>query len=199
MVRTAKFFPVLDQGMEYRQIYPGPGYKEDIDFIYSIYTQSFPVQERRSREQLEAETVHPKACVGIISVDKKEVGLFIYWDMDEFIYAGHFAVNPLYRGQKIGERFLSCFLKQLPCPVILEVEPPENEISCRRIAFYERLGLHLFPCDYKQPPYNKNESSVPLYLMEAPAHTVSYQVDAKLLLTQNYASIVAKLHKEVYA
>jgi hypothetical protein len=59
--------------------------------------------------------------------------------------------------------------------MLLEVEPGEDEISRRRILFYERLGMKLCPFDYKQPPYRKNEKPFPMLIMSFP-HELSKRV-----------------------
>jgi hypothetical protein len=51
---------------------------------------------------------------------------------------------------------------------VLEVEPPEDEIKKRRIAFYERCGFHLSKEEYYQPPYQEGGEPVRLMLMSYP-------------------------------
>ena len=45
------------------------------------------------------------------------------------------------------------FLVFCGTPVVLEVEMPTDEMSKRRIGFYERLGFELDNQVYHQPPY----------------------------------------------
>jgi hypothetical protein len=49
----------------------------------------------------------------------------------------------------------------------LETELPTDEISKRRIAFYERKGFRLLDPGYKQPPYHIGGVPIPMYLMLA--------------------------------
>ena len=77
---------------------------------------------------------------------------------------------------------------QLKGTVILEVERPEDEMSRRRIGFYERCGFTLCKQDYLQPPYRKGGEAVPLYLMFI--HTES--IDGQ------YTQIRDEIYREVY-
>jgi ribosomal protein S18 acetylase RimI-like enzyme len=172
-----------------------PAFNDDLDFLYRVYEQSFPPAERRSKEQLLEEMRNPRADVSLIIADgiydnsnDSRAGMFIQWDLDDFIYIGHFAVASELRGQKIGEMFLRQFVSGLNKPAVLEVEKPLDEISVRRIAFYERLGFHLFQCDYIQPSYSPDKPTVPLFLME----TVNG------FLSEHYEVVRDKIYKYVY-
>ena len=174
-----------------------PVFDEDFYSFYKIYTQSFPPEERRSKEQLLEEIANPRADVSFILVDgiyensfDNRVGIFIHWDLDDFVYIGHFAVAEHLRGRKIGETFLKKFLASLNKPAVLEVEEPgdTNTISAQRIEFYERLGFSLFLCDYIQPAYSADKLCVPLYLMET----------VKGFLSKHYKYVRDKIYKEVY-
>ncbi len=51
-------------------------------------------------------------------------------------------------------------------PPVLEVEPPADEMSERRIGFYERLGLSLrVDYEYIQPAYSEDRKALPMRLM----------------------------------
>jgi ribosomal protein S18 acetylase RimI-like enzyme len=172
-----------------------PAFNDDLDFLYRVYTQSFPPAERRSKEQLLDEIRNPRANVSLIMADgicnnsnDGRAGMFIHWDLDNFIYIGHFAVASELRGQKIGEMFLRQFASGLGKPAVLEVEEPLDEISVRRIAFYERLGFSLFHCDYIQPAYSPDKPTVPLLLME----TVGG------FLSEHYGDVRDRIYKYVY-
>jgi ribosomal protein S18 acetylase RimI-like enzyme len=172
-----------------------PILNSDFSFLYNVYTRSFPPAERRNKEQLLEEMRNPRANVSLILADNacknsldNRAGMFIHWDLDDFIYIGHFAVAARLRGQKIGETFLRQFLANLNKPAVLEVEKPSDEISMRRIAFYERLGFFLFPCDYVQPAYSSDKPAVPLFLMET-VHG---------FLSQHYEHVRNKIYEEVY-
>lgn len=59
------------------------------------------------------------------------------WETEDFCYLEHFAVQPSLRGHGTGSTLLRQLL-QREKPLILEIELPEDEITCRRKHFYER-------------------------------------------------------------
>ena len=60
------------------------------------------------------------------------------------------------------------FINKSEKTVILEVELPENEISKKRIKFYEKNGFFLNTYEYYQKPLRKNSRSEKMYLMSYP-------------------------------
>ena len=53
--------------------------------------------------------------------------------------------------------------------VILEIDPPRDEISTRRLGFYRRLGFHDSPLPYVHPSYSRPFEPHHLVLMGYPA------------------------------
>ena len=49
--------------------------------------------------------------------------------------------------------------------IVLEVEEPTDDITYRRIAFYQRQGFVLQNVPYQQPPYRKGGKWFPMKLM----------------------------------
>ena len=63
-----------------------------------------------------------------------------------------------------------------------------DNVSTRRIAFYERANFQLCRETYVQPPYEKGFEPIPMYLMEYGGN-----------LTQTHFSIIVKtLHTKIY-
>ena len=58
-------------------------------------------------------------------------------------YGEHFAVDPDERGGGYGGKALRLLCEELQTPVVLEVELPFDEMSRRRIGFYQRSGFTL--------------------------------------------------------
>ena len=85
-------------------------------------------------------------------------------ETEDFFYLEHFAVQPSLRGQGTGSRILRELL-QGEKPFILEIEPPEDALTCRRKAFYERNGLQAQPYDHVQLPFQGGGPIVPLVIM----------------------------------
>lgn len=93
-----------------------------------------------------------------------ERAMLCYWNFGSFIYVEYLAVEPTMRGGGIGRRIMERLVNDSMLPVILEVEPPTDQLTTRRIAFYRRLGFQLLPHPYVQPSYGV-VPGMPLRLM----------------------------------
>ncbi len=135
-------------------------------FIEELLHTAFPVNERRDddRQRWNADNEEQFHC--LLALDEKSpVGVLTYWDFDTFIYIEHLAIDETLRGKGYGKDVLGTFFGSHTKPVVLEVEHPTDETSRRRIGFYKRCGLHLWECDYCQPPYRAEDDWFPMYLM----------------------------------
>ncbi|MDR1624533.1 MAG: GNAT family N-acetyltransferase [Tannerellaceae bacterium] len=157
--------------------------------VEETYTTSFPEAERRSiplfRELLDKE---PKFNVYALLTKDKYIGFIAEWIFDAFVYVEHFAIDETVRNEGFGAAALQQFITQVTYPVVLEVELPTDELSRRRIGFYERLGFIPNNHAYQQPPYNKGDSWLPMRLM-------TY---GRIDLGKNFDDIKDCLYKEVY-
>ncbi|MBQ8992562.1 MAG: GNAT family N-acetyltransferase, partial [Turicibacter sp.] len=78
------------------------------------------------------------------------------------------ACTPLSRGLGIGSKLVQEVLVEAGNRrLILEVEPPVDELTKRRIGFYERLGFTLNPYDHYQAPLNPTTGVVELKIMSS--------------------------------
>ena len=92
------------------------------------------------------------------------------------------------RNGGIGSKAFKAYLEQLDKPVVLEVEMPTDEMSRRRIGFYERLGLKLDTHTYFQPPYRKGDDFLEMRLM-------TY---GPIDLKKDFNRVKEMIHKHVY-
>lgn len=131
---------------------------------FSLYEASFPANERRTRaDQLLA--MHDAAYEPLVAVEQGQLLADVFlWSTPEFVYLEHFAVCPQLRGKGLGGALLEQ-LTQQDRPLILEIEPPENDICRRRKAFYERHGLCEQPYAHVQLPFQGGGPTLPLILM----------------------------------
>lgn len=90
------------------------------------------------------------------------------WEFPILRFVEHIAVDPNIRGGGVGKKMMADYISQSEKPVLLEVEPPNGEIEQRRIGFYERLGFHLNPFEYVQPPLREGQADLPLLIMTYP-------------------------------
>ncbi len=137
---------------------------ENFPPCWALYQSAFPEEERRDHSyQLDALKCKEYHFAAILNADEV-VGLMAWWSFDSLVYIEHFAIMENYRSHGYGKEYLGDFVSHSEKPILLEVEPPTEEIRRRRIGFYERLGFHLNAHAYAQPPY-RGEDFVPLMLM----------------------------------
>lgn len=163
------------------------------DSVYSFVEQllhdSFPLAERRDDEAQRDNTDHnPRFTCYFISDDELPVGLITAWNLDGFYYLEHLATTPLIRNRGYGKQIIQQIKDLLPGVIVLEVEHPEDEMSCRRIGFYQRCGFQLCEKEYIQPPYREGGEEVPLFLMYSGTDSIDDAFD----------TIRQRIYKEVY-
>ena len=102
-------------------------------FVEELMHTAFPAQERRDTpQQREYSDSNPLFCNNVIVEDGKPVGMISYWDMGDFYYIEHFAIDPSLRNGGYGKRVLESIQTKLQGPIVLEVEEPTEEMSIRR-------------------------------------------------------------------
>ena len=133
---------------------------------WELYENSFPACERWNGNDYDRAFRDPLFEADAIRCDGRFAGILFHWRGDGFHYVEHLAVSPLLRGQNIGSRALAAFCEGRR--VILEIDPPEDEISIRRLHFYERLGFTANPHEYTHPSFRRPFHPHRLVLMSRP-------------------------------
>ena len=132
-----------------------------------LYKKSFPIHEQRSlisqKKILNNEEYH----FNLIYDGDIWVGMILFWETQDFIYVEHFCINPEMRNKKYGQRALE-LLNKFEKAVILEIDPPIDEISNRRKAFYERLQYKANVYVHIHPPYGLDNKGHTLVVMSHP-------------------------------
>lgn len=158
-------------------------------FVERLLTNAFPQEEHRELDvQREFTDNNRLFHNNIILEEGSPIGLLSYWDFNNFVYIEHFAIDANIRNGGFGQKTLHAFKKKVQKPIVLEVELPEDEMSQRRIQFYQRQGFNLWEQTYQQPPYRKGDGNLPMYLM----------VEGKLDMANDFEQIKSMLYKEVY-
>ena len=163
----------------------------EVERATTLYMNSFPECERRElREWTALLTQSNKSfMVYAIKAQNNFTGFISCWDFDDFIYVEHFAIDPSTRGNGIGGTAIQALAAHYSTqPLVLEVEPPTNDIAIRRIHFYERQGFFISNTPYLQPPYRKGDEWFELKLMCTDIH----------FLDQNIETIQQIIYKNVY-
>ena len=157
----------------------------DFDKMFDIMEKSFPIDERRPKEEQKAlfeEPLYKVYCVG------KMKAFMAVWEFENFVYLEHFAVSPEYRNEGLGSKMLGALKGMYNKKICLEVEPPETDTASGRIHFYERNGFYLNEYPYIQPPISNGKKEVPLMIMTSGA----------AVSEKEFKEIKSTLYREVY-
>lgn len=154
----------------------------------SLYEEAFPPNERLPEAHLQKRIIQKNNfCMAAITREKLFVGLLGYWQFTEMNYLEHIAILPQHRGKNIGGEILEELQIEKTKPWVLEVEPPTDEITQKRIEFYKRHHFILYPDTYWQPPYTPQQQKVELKIMaNTPRTEIFYQKIIQNLYTQVY-------------
>ena len=155
-----------------------------LDKIKNLYEASFPIDERRDFQDIIKLLDDKKSPFDVIAFteDGEFSGFLSFWKWDDMRYFEHFAVEQSMRNGGRGAKYLCQSIADDSTPVILEVEPPVDEMARRRIGFYERNGLRLWnDLYYLQPAYGEGRSPLELKLMTAGEISFSGEDDEKIL------------------
>lgn len=162
---------------------------EYYNFTEELLTSAFPKEERRELAlQRDYTDNNPLFFNNIILDNDTPVGFITYWKFEDYYYIEHFAIHPSQRNEGYGKKVLEHLHKTLNAPIVLEVELPNDEMSIRRIGFYERVNYKLWENEYSQPPYRKGDDYLPMHLM------VYGDLDSE----KDFDRIKHNLYKEVY-
>lgn len=160
-----------------------------LDKVEKTYNESFPEAERRAfslvGKLIEEE---PRFNMYVLSRNDAYVGFITSWRFASFTYVEHFAIDESSRNGGIGAESMKRFMGLCSTPVVLEVEMPADEMSKRRIGFYERLGYVLDNHIYYQPPYRQGEDSLEMRLMSF----------GDIDLQESFEEVRNSIHRYVY-
>lgn len=165
----------------------------DYPFVEKLLHTAFPEEERRADELQRRNTdSHPQFGCYLVAEQEKNtdvpIGLITLWHLNGFCYVEHLATIPSVRNSGYGQRILSKVGEMFPGLIVLEVEPPEDEMAIRRIGFYRRCGFSFCEKPYLQPPYRQGDKPFPLCLMFRGADSID----------EDFTRIRDEIHRCVY-
>lgn len=141
--------------------------KERWDKVWDLYEDSFPIAERRKIEDhlraYDDELFFPLS----VWEDQQLIGILFFWEWDNYRYLEHLAVTPELRGSGYGTQVLR-YLTDSNHTIILEIDPLINELSVRRLQFYERSGFTLTPYRFVHLPYRLDGIKQELLILSYP-------------------------------
>lgn len=140
--------------------------EKDFDQIYSIMVESFPADERRSYIDAKEDLWDSRHFIDVVYDGNETVIAYIsLWDLDSCLFVETFAVSPSHRNDGLGGRMLEELRAQYDKRIALEVELPEDDLTRRRIGFYQRHGFSYNRYPYALPPIGFGKKAVPLRIM----------------------------------
>lgn len=140
-----------------------PGFED----AWRIYDASFPRCEKRSREHLVQALADPLFRPEIALLRGRVAAISFCWRMPRAVYLEHLAVDSELRNCRLGARMLE-HLAAEGTPIVLEIEPPEDELTRRRCGFYRRNGFVGNDFSYTHPSYSRPFEPHRLVLMSCP-------------------------------
>ena len=167
-------------------------YSEHKDYARGLYMSSFPEDERRDFD-INFELIATKAFDFFVIIDSlpepKPIGIISIWYFEDYIYIEHFAIDENERFKGKGKEIIKTLIDSVKMPIIIEVEPPIDEMTKKRVEFYEGLDFELLDYFYLQPPYSKDKNPIELKLMI---------YDKKLLDNKPLEEIITEIYEFVY-
>jgi GNAT superfamily N-acetyltransferase len=160
----------------------------DYPFVRSLYESAFPVYERRNWDQLVSMLPLPNMHITVAQQNEEPIGFATYLQINDWYFLEHLAIHPSFEGKGFGSEIMQWLLIQSSHQLLLETELPIDEISHRRICFYQKLGLQIAPFFYQQPPYRRGETTPAMHVMSVPIIT-----DEKA-----FTNITAAIKQEVF-
>lgn len=143
--------------------------EKTFDEIFPLLEEAFPVTELRIKADQRKLLQEENYRLYGVRKNGEFAAVFATWEIDDFLYIEHFAVKKEYRNGGYGGSLLDTLLEEKGKPMVLEVEVPEDDMTRRRIGFYERHGLVYNEYPYLQPPMRKGQGMLPLRFMTKPA------------------------------
>ncbi len=137
---------------------------KEFDAVFDLMERSFPKEEYRPYAGQEALLSDPAYAIYTAKEGGSILGFAVVWELEDILFLEHLAVAPEHRNSGIGSQLLE-YIRGSAKRVCLEVEPPETELTRRRVGFYERNGFFFNDYPYEQPFLGQGTGPIPLRIM----------------------------------
>ncbi|MDO4199988.1 MAG: GNAT family N-acetyltransferase [Clostridia bacterium] len=165
--------------------------KFNFDDVFSLMQKSFPKNEYRTYEnQKKLLTNKYYKIIPYFGNENEFLAFAAVWEFESFKFVEHIAVSEKCRGMGIGSKIMRDIIEKSDTDIILEIEPPNDETSIRRLRFYEKLGFKCNEYQYFQLPLNNSDMPTPLKILSYPK-TINEEQFKKIKETI-YANVYGK-------
>ena len=134
---------------------------------FALCQEAFPPEERRDQVEQQRVLGLPDYHFDLILDGDTLCGVMLYWEIDNLIFLEHFTTLSHMRGNGIGAAALS-LLKAKGKTILLEIEPPVDDITQRRYGFYQRNGFLMNPYHHIQAKYHLGDEDLELKILSYP-------------------------------
>ncbi len=142
----------------------------------SLYERNFIELERRDNEEQARVMKDKDYHFEVILLGEELCGIVFYWETDDFIYLEHLCVMENQRGKGVGAFALN-YLKEKNKRVILEIEPVVDQVTNKRLTFYENNGFLLNDYYHIQPKLHKGDKDLRLLILTDNAQITQREYD----------------------
>lgn len=122
----------------------------NIDYLYD---SAFPVHEKRSYQGRQLLLNQQYYYLYYFTENEVFIGFVGCWKINTFYYVEHLAISPNLRGRGYGQKVLQLFSEQVN-NIILEIDPVIDEISQKRLRFYQHCGFKQNEYQHVHPSYH---------------------------------------------
>ena len=88
---------------------------DEFDAVYAIMEQSFPLEEYRPYAAQKALLEDIAYSIYVAREDSRILGFAAVWQLEDWLFLEHLAVDPLFRNQGIGAKLLRHFTQNRCC------------------------------------------------------------------------------------
>ncbi|GAB1439427.1 GNAT family N-acetyltransferase [Providencia sp.] len=144
--------------------------KDDIkekDVVNQLYDKSFPLYEQRSYQGREAILNHEDYYLYYFTDNGTFVGFIGSWKVGDYFYIEHLAISAMLRGQGYGQKVLKQFCLNVG-KIILEIDPVIDEVSQKRLSFYQHCGFQQNNYQHAHPSYYPENKPHELEILSYP-------------------------------
>lgn len=151
---------------------------ENVRYFNEVYDDAFPDYEQRTREgRGTILRAAPTFRAWVLSYQGRNAGILGGWQVGEWFYIEHFAVDNALRGQGIGKLAMDEINTRF-AQVILEIDPPQDTVSRNRLAFYQGRGYVTNGVNHAHPSYKPAYQPHVLEVLSFPRRLTAAEYDA---------------------